>query len=252
MAKRSKLAEFRFKIDAYTPDTIPMARLAKYLAALAEFLGEESMVHFVALEKGSTSVVQKIQKEAIPKVEARITLVKRGDESSDAMKTFRHLNHLLREDNGAACLFRGKKGKLLPFPGINAVSPTDYGAFWQDGTLDGVPIRVGGKRLTVPITIEQEERVFVCLAKRALAKRIAAEHLFTSTLRMFGRGRWYRDYKGSWILEKFIIKDFIALKRTSLSQVVEALRAVEASEWSTSDNPWKELHDIRHGSNSGE
>lgn len=251
MAKRSKPAEFRFKIDAYTPDSIPMARLAKYLAALADFLGEESMVHFVGIEKGSTVVVEKIQQEAIPKVESRIMLVKRGDEASEAMKKYQHLNQLLREDNGAGYLFRGKRGKLLPFPGINAASPTDYGAFWQEGTLDGVPIRVGGRLLTVPVTIQQEDRVFVCYAKRALAKRIAAEHLFVTTLRLFGRGRWYRDYKGAWILDRFMIKDFLPLKREPLSQVVNELRAVEGSEWSTLENPWEELNNIRHGGNSG-
>lgn len=31
--------EYRLKIDAYSPQTIPMERLAMYLAALAKLLG---------------------------------------------------------------------------------------------------------------------------------------------------------------------------------------------------------------------
>lgn len=247
MAKQRKPTEFRFKIGAYTPDTIPMARLAEYMAALADFLGEESMVHFGGLEGGSTVIVEKIQKEAIPKIEARITLVKRGDESSDAMKKYQFLNEMLRRDNGGGYLFRGKKGKLLKFPGIDVRHP-DYGSFPQEGTIDGVPIRIGGRKATVPITIQHEDREYICHAKRAIAKQIA-DHLFNSTLRFFGRGRWRRDFKGAWILEEFYVQSFTLLKQEPLKQVVEELRAIEGSEWDTLTNPWDELRHIRQGNN---
>lgn len=249
MAKRRKPTEFRFKIDAYTPDTIPMARLAEYMTALADFFGEESSVHFVGIEKGSTVPVMRIEKEAVPKVEARITLVKRGEEQSDAMKKYQQINEMLREDNGTGFLFRGKKGRLLKFPGIQAPQATDYGIFAQEGTLDGVPIRIGGRRPVVPVTIQQEDREYICHAKRALAKQIA-DHLFNRTLRFFGRGRWYRDYRGAWMLENFMIHDFVALRQTPLSDVVAELRAVEGSEWNKLENPWEELSNIRHGGDS--
>lgn len=246
MAKRQKPTELRFKIGAYTPATIPMARLAEYMAALAEFLGEKSMVHFVSLEGGSTVIVDRVENEAVPKVEARIQLVKRGDELSDAMKKFRHLNSMLREDNGSGFLFRGKAGRLLKFPGIEDVRATDYGSFTQEGTLDGIPIRVGGRRSIVPITIQRENREYICHARRDIAKRIAATHLFDSTLRLFGRGRWYRDHNGSWILQDFMIHDFVQLKGTPLDQVVEELRGIEGSEWGSVENPWEELNRLRH------
>jgi hypothetical protein len=249
MANPRKPTELRFKIGAYTPATMPMARLAKYMTALADFLGEASMVHFVGLEAGSTVLVERVEKEAVPKVEARISLVKRGDELSDAMKKYRQINEMLREDNGVGFLFRGKKGRLLEFPGIEAAHPTDYGIFAQEGTLDGVPIRVGGKLPVVPVTIQQEDREYICHAKRDFAKQIAG-HLFTSTLRLFGRGRWYRDPKGAWVLEHFMIQDFVQLKQAPLSHVVEELRAVEGSEWPIIENPWEELSRLRSGGDS--
>lgn len=48
--------EYVFWIDAYTPATIPMERLAEYLTALAKMLGHGGSVHFNRLEKGSTKV----------------------------------------------------------------------------------------------------------------------------------------------------------------------------------------------------
>ena len=41
--------EYRFVIDAHTPDTLPMSRLAEYMAALARLFGNAKQVHFVAL-----------------------------------------------------------------------------------------------------------------------------------------------------------------------------------------------------------
>ena len=38
--------EYRFKIDAYTPQTMPLVRLAEYMAELAQLLGEPTAVHF--------------------------------------------------------------------------------------------------------------------------------------------------------------------------------------------------------------
>lgn len=39
---------YRFKIDAYSPDTMPMARLAQYMGELAVLLGEREAVHSIA------------------------------------------------------------------------------------------------------------------------------------------------------------------------------------------------------------
>ncbi len=58
--------EFRLKIDAYSPKTIPMASLASYMNDLARLLGELASVHFVRLEEGSTVLVH----EAVPDVHA--------------------------------------------------------------------------------------------------------------------------------------------------------------------------------------
>jgi len=38
-----------FVIDAYSPETLPMSRLAEYMAQLATLLGEKDHVHFVEL-----------------------------------------------------------------------------------------------------------------------------------------------------------------------------------------------------------
>lgn len=91
--------EYRFWIDAYSPESIPMARLAAYMHKLATLLGQEDRVHFARLEPGSTSVVHRIEREAVPKIRQRVALVATGDGPDDAKKAYRELNDMLRNDN---------------------------------------------------------------------------------------------------------------------------------------------------------
>jgi hypothetical protein len=53
--------EYRLRIDAFTPETLPMSRLAEYMADLATLLGEQERVHFARLENGSTALVHTIE-----------------------------------------------------------------------------------------------------------------------------------------------------------------------------------------------
>jgi hypothetical protein len=46
--------EYRFKIGAYTPQTMPMARLAEYMAELAVLLGEPSPINKIIYHRGDT------------------------------------------------------------------------------------------------------------------------------------------------------------------------------------------------------
>ena len=61
--------EYQFRIaDSYTPATIPMERLADYVAAFARLLGEVAAVHFDRIEHGSVCLTAKVDEPAQPKV----------------------------------------------------------------------------------------------------------------------------------------------------------------------------------------
>ncbi len=91
--------EYEFWIDAYTPETIPMERLAKYLAALAKMLGHGASVHFDRLETGSTKSLMHVQREDAPKVFERVEHIATGQAANDATAAFNELNFLLRDDS---------------------------------------------------------------------------------------------------------------------------------------------------------
>ena len=234
--------DFRFRIEVYTPETIPMARLAEYLHELAAILGETKAVHFVRLEGGSTVVVHRVEREAVPKVRDRATAVARRQASRDAMRAYRTINRMLRQDNGAGVLQAPTGAEIIRFPGIQEVER--YGTVTQQCFVDGEVIRIGGTRERVPITLRSEEELIAdCYTSRATAKRLAA-HLF-EPVRLFGNGRFAREDEGAWKLEYFIFENFTRLTDEPLSSVVEALRAIPGGEWG--DDSLDELQFIRHG-----
>lgn len=235
--------EYRFKIDAYTPATIPLARLAEYLEEVAVVLGERSAVHFSHLEEGSTVPVLKIDKEARPKVLDRIESLGRGDAPRDALNAFRNINRKLRDDNATGVLQTRKRGGvILCFPGRELVEDR-FPSVRQDGSLDGVVVRVGGTDETVPILLQSEgEAISGIHADRRVAKALA-QHLF-EPVRLHGKGRWSRDLDGVWALVDFKAESFDILKEVPLSVAIEDIRGV-AVEWGS--EAYNELRLIRGG-----
>src|SRR5712664_3973202 len=90
--------KFHFKIDGFTPETLPMARLAVYMADLATLLGHEDKVHFVKVAKGSADLVHVVDEPQLEEVVHRLHLVKEGLGPVDAQVAFRSLNSRLSED----------------------------------------------------------------------------------------------------------------------------------------------------------
>jgi hypothetical protein len=234
--------EFRFRIEVYSPETIPMARLAEYLQELATILGEAKAVHFVRLEPGSTVVVHKIEQEAIPKVRDRAYAVTRSYGPREAMRAYWKINRMLRADHGAGVLQEPTGAEIIRFPGTQEIDR--FGSITQQCSVDGEVVRIGGTRERVPIMLRSgEELIADCCTGRATAKKLAT-HLF-EPVRLFGNGRFLREDAGTWKLEYFDFDSFIPLTEQPLSSIVEALRAIPGGKWG--DDALEELQYIRHG-----
>jgi len=221
-------SEYTLKIEAYTPETMPMERLAKYLAELAVMLGERTAVHFVRLEPGSTSVVHRIEPEAVPKVRMRTAAVRRGIGPRDSVRAYRKINSMLREDNGSAVWQEAKTAaNTLVFPGTDDAQEVVKGIS-QRGSVDGEVIRVGGLQNIVPILLRCEgEEMPGCWAKKSIAKALA--HKLFEPVRLFGTGRWNRSDEGKWKLDVFRVESFTPLRDVSLSEALTEIRAIEGN-----------------------
>lgn len=242
MAKNEN--HYDFRIDAWAPDTLPMARLAEYLVQLSTLFGSREHVHFLKVKKGSAVPVMLVDETAKPKVESRLRLVGTPDAPQELTRAHDKINELLREDNASAYLRVQGGAKILEFKGARTPLSEEIVMF-EHGDLDGVVIRIGGKDDSVPVQLEGEDGTFYrCNTKREIAKQLA-NHIFGNPVRVSGRGKWRRTRERDWELDVFDIQSFQALDATPLDQIVAELRMVEGSDWNNMENPQEELKKLR-------
>lgn len=244
--RNDNFKEYRFKIDAYSPETMPLERLAEYLQHLAVLFGESERVHLIRIEKSSTVPVILVEREAEPKVRENIDAVVRREAPPERMRAFESIDEKLRKDNAVGKVLAPEGGNVIAFPGRELVLPPTYGPFNQTGSITGVPIMVGGKNDPVPVHIEDKQGVvFDCLARRGVAREIAP-YLFETVIRAEGVGRWVRRPSGAWEMKKFTIHHVRPLKDEPLRDSVRKLRALPGK-WKDIEDPLAELENIRHG-----
>lgn len=238
------MPEFRFKIDAgYSAETMPLARLAEYLQALATVLGEKAHIHLLRVESSSAVPVLNVDEEAAERVRDRGAAVRSGTAPIDAMAAYRSLNRMLAEDKGRGS-FHEAAAEIIPFPGVEAVTVEPIAGIPQQGTIEGELEKVGGPRDWAPVHLRtaDRERITGCFARKALIQQLAP--LIYQPVRLYGHGRWGRSSEGQWAVERFFVDSFEPLDRAPLADVVAALRKVK-SDWS--ENAVAQLAALRHG-----
>ncbi len=244
--------EFRFKIDDLTLDTISMKRLAEYLDDLAVLLGESKDVHLARIESGSVDAVVRTEDTFVPKIEERVRSAARqayepeGKGSQEAGRAFKAITDKLKQDKTGAVFMFEAGAEIVRFPSGKKISEPTFGPFNQEGSLDGVIVRVGGINDPVPVHLESDSQTYQCLASRVVARELA-KHIFDTPLRVYGIGRWFRTGGGKWILENFVIRDFHSLNDEPLVSVVAKLRAIPGNDWNKLKNPLIEADRIRNG-----
>ena len=245
MPKPRKALEYRFEIDAFTPDTIPMARLAQYLGDIARMMGQEASVHFARVDKGSTVPVIKVDWEAEPKIQERLRAVKFNEGPAEAKRAYKEINKRLVEDNANGFLFDPGKVKVIRFPGRDGANQPEFGPIVQQGAFQGTPIKIGGENDPVPVHLEDGDAKHIVWAPRRIAKDIAP-YLFTSAIRIEGNGRWQRNRMGDWEMLAFHATGFHVLPDGDIKSGVEALRTIPGA-WKDCDDPLGKLMAMRTG-----
>jgi hypothetical protein len=241
--------ELRFHIHEYTPHTLPMERLAEYLKYLAVLLGSTDDVHFVRLESGSVSCALETNASEEPKIVNRVQSVKKGNGTEEAVKAYAKLRELLQRDEASAELELESGDVILDFPLMQTGEQEIFGPFWQDGSVDGILVKIGGMDETVPVHLVDEGAYHICNTNRDLARELAP-HLFSNPIRAHGRGRWIRNTDGKWEMQWFDIHRFETLETLGLNEAVSRLRAIPDNELNSLEDPLGEMRRVRHGDES--
>lgn len=230
-------ANYDFRIDALTPETLRLSRFVDYVDALRGIFGAAEDVYFHQVRKGSAVLEFAASHKAAPRIERRLHLLGTADMPADMAAQWTNINRYLRRDGASARLMRkGGKVALAQFAGIR--TPLAQEAIvHESGTLDGVVVGVKGVDDSVPIWLKADDGALLkCNAKRDIARQLAP--LFDTYVRVAGKGKWRRGDDARWTLEEFDIQRFERLDETPLEQQVRDIQAI-------ADNGWNELEDAQ-------
>lgn len=232
-----KPVEYVFRIDVFQPETMPMARLAEYMAALAKMFGHAERTHFVAVEKGSAKLRTAVDPVDAPKVEARLNGVRIGDAPKDAIAGKLALEDLLANDNAVATLTEGDSDRVvIPFIGRNRPKALTFPPFREDTSIDGVLVKIGGKDPSAHATLQDGEVFHVGVTMRRELARELAPLLYGPTIRMFGNGRFERQPDGVWKMSDFKVDRYERLDERPIGEALTLMRAVPGNRLMEADS----------------
>jgi hypothetical protein len=238
--------EIRFHIEGTTPQMLPMARLAEYLKELAVLCGHSKHVHFLRVETGSAPCVLEVDQEYEPKILARIQRAKTAKGPKDAVKANSNLIYMLKKDRFSA-EFKAENGELIAaYPLATERKQETFGPFWQEGSLDGIVVRLGGIDETLPVHLVYEGRQYICNASREIVRQLGPK-IWGDPIRAHGKGKWYRNEQGQWEMMFFDIHSVEGLEQSTLSEAVARLRAIPDNELYSLKDPIAEMQKIRSG-----
>ena len=243
---RSEHDLFIFSIDSLTPETLPLPRLIQYLEKLVVLFGSKESVHLLEVKHGSAAPAFYVDLAAAPAVLQRLSLVGEPDAPPELAKAFQDVNEYLREDNAVGGLRAPGGAQILQFPG--RLEPADQEAWvTEQGTVEGLLVRLGGKDKTSHATLEVEPGCYQTLTLSRDMARQLAPHLYGDEIRVFGTGRWKRTAAGVWKLERFKVERFEVAPRGDLETAMNQLAAVKGDAWREVDDPLGELLRLRRG-----
>lgn len=210
-------AEFEFRIEGYSPDTLPLERLAEYLLGFAQLLGSKDGVHFGSVEKGSVRLVAKVDQEALPVVSPRVRSAATGEGGKDARAAYARLNDLLGKDGVVAALTL-PGNRVIPFPGTKPPAKP-IGPLRQPTSLQGRLVRLEGNGNLVGVGIDDGSDIAGRIVVKAdLARQMAA--YFHTHVRLSGDGKWRRNAEGQWDLEQLDVASFEPLEDEPIGEVL--------------------------------
>lgn len=222
-----KPVEYVFRIDVFQPDTLPMARLAEYLAALAKMFGHPEHTHFVGVEPGSAQLRTAIDTVDAPKVEARLHGVRIGEAPKDALAGKQDLENLLANDNAIGTLTEADTDRVVvPFVGRNRPKVLTFPPFREDTFVDGQLVSIGGRDSTAHATLQDGDQYHVGVTMRRELARKLAKLLYGPTLRMHGNGRFERQANGVWRMTDLRVDRYDILDDLPVREALETVRNV--------------------------
>lgn len=213
---------YTFKIEDFTPESMPFGRLVEYYQEIKRMIGVADHLHLIDVVESSHGSAFKIDRNAESDLAKRLMAINDGSAPRNATRARDAINEMLREDGTSGSFYDSRGVNVIPFPGNRAVESAQLrvrGAASFVGEL----YHIAGTKDDAKVRISTDAYgVVFCTTSREIAKALR-DFLFED-VKVSGRGMWAKSEDGKWDIDNFVIADFAPVKRESLRQSVNRLR----------------------------
>jgi hypothetical protein len=220
----TELLEYSFRILGTSPETLPMSRLAVYLAELARLMGNQEGVHLARIDAGSVAIVMSAEQADIPLISPRIRGAAMGDIASEVAGPWRKINEYLAEDGWSAEMRLPRSAEIISFPGKAKVAK-EIRSINQQTSVQGRLIRLEGAGDIVKVGLHIDGNLSARISLDATKAQELAP-FFHRSVRLSGDGRWRRSDDGKWSLESLIANSFELLADSDIKLTLHELTEI--------------------------
>ncbi len=215
---------YTFRIQKFTPETMPFGRLVEYYAEIKKMLGVADNLHLTDVSESSHGNKFRVDFNYETALQTRIAELNAGTAPKTAANAQDTLNAMLKADSTSADFVDDMGQNVIVFPGKGLDSQSSI-RMRDAATFVGELYHIAGTKDDAKIRINTEAYgVVFCTTTREIAKALR-DFLFED-IKVSGRGTWTRDELGVWDIDDFSITDFAPVKRESLRESVDRIRAV--------------------------
>lgn len=217
---------YTFKIDGFTPESMPFRRLVKYYEKIEKLLGLDGHLHLIGIKQGSHASAFAIDRRAETELNKRFLAIRTGRAPREVHNAIDEINDLLAVDETSGALLGPSGGEVIAFPGrlreegdsfkITARIRVIGELYSVTGDENGVDLRLrtdawGVVRARVSGDVEGKLRQKL---KRFLFEQVEAS----------GSGVWRREEMTSWKIGEFDVDHIAPVKEQSLRETIDRIR----------------------------
>ncbi len=220
----SDTLEYTFKIEHFTPETMPFGRLVEYYAEIKRMIGVSDNLHLVGVVEGSHGSAFAIDRNHEAALVKRLTCLNEGAAPRTATSAQNTINQMLKEDGTSGAFYSANGQNIINFPGKREDDNVQL-RIRDAASFTGELYHISGTKEDAKARISTDAYgVVFCTTTKEIAKNLR-DFLFED-VKVSGRGMWTRSEDGTWDIDEFFITDYTPINRESIRSAVDQIRGM--------------------------
>jgi len=220
----SNTLEYTFKIEHFTPETMPFGRLVEYYAEIKRMIGVSDNLHLVGVVEGSHGSAFAIDRNHEAALVNRLTCLNDRTAPKTAVRAQSAINKMLKEDGTSGTFYSANGKNVINFPGKREDDNVQL-RIRDAASFTGELYHISGTKEDAKARISTDAYgVVFCTTTRDIAKDLR-DFLFED-VKVSGRGTWTRNEGGTWDIDEFFITDYTPINRENIRSAVDRIRGL--------------------------